>query len=58
MTLLSVKQVSEILQKSEYSVRYRILGYELPYVTVLGSKMVEQEDLENYIKRNKTMNVR
>jgi hypothetical protein len=58
MTLLSVKQVSEILQKSEYSVRYRILGYELPYVSVLGSKMVEQEDLENYIKRNKTMNVR
>lgn len=58
MTLLSVKQVSEMLQKSEYTVRYRILGYELPYVKILGSKMIEQEDLENYIKRNKTMEVR
>lgn len=58
MSLLSIKQVSEILQKSEYTVRYRLLGYHIPYVKVLGSKMVEQEDLENFIKRNKTMEVR
>lgn len=58
MTLLSVKEVSKILQKSEYTVRYRLLGYQIPYVTVLGSKMVEEEDLLNFIKRNKTMNVR
>lgn len=58
MGLLSIKQVSEILQKSTYVVSYRLLGYEIPYVKVLGSKMVEEEDLNNYIKRNKTMNVR
>lgn len=57
MSLLSVKEVSKILQKSEYTIRYRLLGYELPYVTVLGSKMVEEQDLENFIKRNKSMKV-
>lgn len=57
MPLLTVKEVSDILRKSQYTVRYRMLGYEIPYVIVGSSKMVEREDLEKYIRRNKTMKV-
>ncbi len=51
MPLLTVKEVSDILRKSQYTVRYRMLGYDIPYVIVGSSKMVEREDLLEEIKQ-------
>lgn len=52
--LLMPKEVSEILGVSERCIKYTL---NLPYIKVAGKRMYQQEDVEKFIKKNKSYTI-
>lgn len=53
--LLNSKEVAKILGVSPYTVNYTLAENEIPYIKICNKRMFKEEDIEDYIKRNRVV---